>query len=165
MPFDAVEHAHTQRVIAFLQNETQPFARSTRSGHITGSAFLVDVAQQNTLLIWHTKLQRWLQPGGHCEPDIDANVAATALREALEETDLPASAVQLFSPRLFDVDVHRISAHKDEPDHWHYDIRFLFTARTTAALPQNGQWVSLHSVATWPEASLARMAQKCWRAV
>ena len=35
---------------------------------------------------------------------------------------------QLKNADLFDVDVHAIPAHKDEPAHLHYDLRFLFIA-------------------------------------
>ena len=37
------------------------------------------------LLLFHTKLKRWLQPGGHAD---DPNLARVALREAEEETGI-----------------------------------------------------------------------------
>ena len=39
------------------------FHRSCQVGHITGSAWLVDIAGDRVLLAHHRKLGRWLQPG------------------------------------------------------------------------------------------------------
>lgn len=93
-------------------------------GHFTVSAFVID-AQQRVLLIFHPKLCRWLQPGGHIEPT-DADPIETARREVLEETGL--DDLQLMHDGLVDFDIHDIPAFGTEPAHQHYDLRFLFRA-------------------------------------
>ena len=47
--------------------------RAARPGHLTGSAFVVDSSAERALLLFHTKLQRWLQPGGHADGDTNPN--------------------------------------------------------------------------------------------
>ena len=51
------------------------------------------VHQGRTLLHWHAKIQQWMPPGGHLDPNEDP--VAGALREVREETGLN---VELFSP-------------------------------------------------------------------
>lgn len=119
----------TNDTIAFVQQHPDCFERSLLPGHITGSAWIVSPDRQQTLLIHHRKLDRWLQPGGHA--DGDANIVGVALREAQEETGL--TSLRLVSaneglPPIFDVDIHPIPARGDVPEHLHYDIRFLVEA-------------------------------------
>ena len=49
-----------------------------------------------------------------------------ALREAEEETGLKNLTIVTRAP--FDVDIHVIPQRPDFPEHFHYDIRFLFEA-------------------------------------
>lgn len=100
-----------------------PFRRERLDGHFTGSAWLVSADGRRALLMHHRKLDRWLQPGGHA--DGERNLAAVALREAGEETGLRDLVVQW---AIFDLDRHRIPARAGEPEHWHYDVRFVVRA-------------------------------------
>ena len=54
-------------------------------------------------MIHHAKLSRWLQPGGHVNAG-DADLLATAVREAEEETGL--SGLPSTEARVLDLDVH-----------------------------------------------------------
>jgi ADP-ribose pyrophosphatase YjhB (NUDIX family) len=158
VPFDAQEAAHVARTQAFLLDTPTPFSRTTQAGHITGSAVVWDRKTQTLLLLWHVKLQRWLQPGGHCEPLEDTDTVATAWRELLEETEVARACFALAQPALFDVDVHEIPERGDEPTHYHYDVRYLFTLE--GDLPPMLRAVPLAEVAQFSDASLARLAQK-----
>ena len=69
-------------LINLLVNHPDIAHRSARPGHLTGSAFVVNSTATEGLLMFHTKLQRWLQPGGHA--DGDTNLASVALQRSEE---------------------------------------------------------------------------------
>ena len=119
----AVESVHRMRQL--LQDSAAPLLRTSYDpGHVTASAVVLSPDRDSVLLVYHERLQRWLQPGGHVEPD-DASLVAAARREVFEETgfrvrdDPPA--------RLVGVDVHEIPATHSEPLHYHYDFMFSLT--------------------------------------
>jgi len=96
--------------------------RNTLPGHLTGSAVVFNHDATKTLLMFHTKLQRWLQPGGHA--DGEANLARVALKEATEETGI--DGLEIVDPAI-DIDIHEVMPGDMEP-HFHYDVRFLVFA-------------------------------------
>ena len=99
--------------------------------------------------------------------DGDPDLAAGALREAREESGLTRLA--LVSPEVFDVDRHRIPARGAEPEHWHYDVRFLIEADPDEPLAISSEskdlaWVPLAGVARLnPDESMLRMVRKSTR--
>lgn len=125
-------------VVAPLLALTGPdaFARTTMTGHVTASAILVN-PKGEVLLIHHKSLDRWLQPGGHVEPN-DESLPLAALREAVEETGIEPSALKLADPVPIHVDIHPIPANprKAEAAHRHFDIRYRFTCDDPALAPQ-----------------------------
>ncbi|HTU61641.1 MAG TPA: NUDIX domain-containing protein [Polyangiales bacterium] len=131
VPANEREQRHQARILQLIADTEAPFSRAQYApGHVTASAFVTTPDRRALLLILHSKLQLWLQPGGHVEAD-DSDVLASARREVLEEVGL--SELELASPGLFDVDVHDIPARKDQPAHEHFDVRFLFTTRRSEA--------------------------------
>lgn len=123
------EAGRLEPVTSLLKQADEPTSPSTLPGHVTVNAILLDASDQ-VLHIHHLALDRWLTPGGHCEPE-DSSLAGAALRELAEETGIAAEAVEPapeFAGRPIDVDVHAIPANKKngEPGHRHYDFRFVF---------------------------------------
>ncbi len=115
--------------------------RKTLPGHVTGSAVVLSPDRTKILLIHHKLYDKWLQPGGHWDPD-EASPWAAAEREAIEETSvkiakqLPAASEDLRIPL-------RISAHpiKDRPEkneqpHIHHDFYYVFLAADIALTHQ-----------------------------
>lgn len=116
--------------------------RATSPGHLTGSALVLNHDATETVLMFHTKLQRWLQPGGHA--DGEANLARVALKEATEETGI--EGLEIVDPAI-DLDIHNV-AKPGQPEVLHYDVRFIVFA-PEGAMPtgnhesQDIRWVSL----------------------
>jgi 8-oxo-dGTP pyrophosphatase MutT (NUDIX family) len=121
-PWDATESAHQAAILELLRSNSAAFDRHAyQPGHITGSTWILAEETEQVALIFHRRINRWLQPGGHAEPG-ENNGVSTALREAAEELGLmidPARA------SLFDLDVHRIPATATQPEHSHFDLRYL----------------------------------------
>ena len=149
-PFDAVERQHCRDLIALLGTGDAGFSRDAFDpGHVTASCFVIDPTGGRVLLHRHKRLGRWLQMGGHVEED--EPLIAAALREAAEESGL--DDLEMLSG-IVDVDVHRIPAGKGEPEHRHFDVRYL--ARTgnpdsitiDAAESLDLRWVTLADAVT-----------------
>ncbi len=121
---DNKERDDIARTIEFIKDNEDFYSQKNEKGHLTASAWVVDIMLSKTLLTHHKKLNRWLQMGGHIEKD--KSLAAAALREAREESGIVD--LELFLENIFDVDVHLIPERKGELAHYHYDIRFLLIA-------------------------------------
>ena len=74
--------------LELLRDSPAPFDRSRYDpGHITASGLVLSPTGERVLLVFHNRLQLWLQPGGHVEP-CDNDVLTTAVREVQEETGI-----------------------------------------------------------------------------
>jgi 8-oxo-dGTP pyrophosphatase MutT (NUDIX family) len=163
-PADAREEGHRAALEKLLNVSKSCFYRSRLAGHITASAWVIAPAEQRVLLMHHRKLDRWLQPGGHA--DGDENLAGVALREAHEESGL--CSLRLLKPTIFDIDVHTIPTRANEPEHLHYDVRYLLTADAnekinySLAESKGFAWVNWSEVGkkTGFEASMVRLVEK-----
>ena len=122
------------RFRTFMDSHDDCLVRSCRPGHLTASACVVDPNRNKTLLLLHKKLGRWLQPGGHA--DGDGNLAHVAWREAFEETGIDGLKILLPS---VDLDIHPIPAHGSDPEHLHYDVRFIVLSPPNAAVRANDE--------------------------
>ena len=148
-PADEREVNHIRAVQALLDVPGDPFSRDHFvPGHVTASAFVLSPDGTSILLIEHSKLQRWLQPGGHMEPE-DTSVLAAAQREVEEEVGL-ADLPSVLGNALFDVDVHEIPPRKGDPAHKHHDVRFLLRAPSLEVVAGDdalaARWVPLDEV-------------------
>jgi len=158
-PADALEAAHLDRMRMFARELDDPLSRDQPDAHFTASALVVDPPGARTFLVQHRKLGRWLQPGGHVEPE-DETLLGAALREAREETGL---AVRPAREEPLDVDVHEFPARDDRAAHLHLDVRFLLVAdgQSIGAPAEEGEWFDRPAaLAVADEAGLRRLIEK-----
>ena len=152
------------RLKNFVARETRCFERDCWvDGHVTGSAWVMDPPQRHVLLTHHKKLDMWVQLGGHADGDSD--IARVALREAEEESGL---GVEFVDAEIFDIDIHEIPARKQDPAHYHYDIRFAFVANSLNFSVSDEShalsWIPLEDLPAFvQEESMLRMLEK-WSA-
>jgi 8-oxo-dGTP pyrophosphatase MutT (NUDIX family) len=113
-------------ILLLLECSPDPFSRAQFTpGHITCTGLVLAPDGGRLLLVHHRRLNRWLLPGGHVEPQ-DSDIWDAARREVIEETGarlLPDAA-----PPLAGMDVHGIPSNSREPYHLHHDLLFAFRA-------------------------------------
>lgn len=126
---DEKDTLSTLRAVADEAGDTIASRKEFR-GHVTAGAALVR-PDGRVLTIEHRALRKWLLPGGHVE-ESDTTLRDAALRELAEETGISGDQVEAADGVPLHIDVHAIPANdaKGEPEHLHFDFRFLF--RTTA---------------------------------
>lgn len=129
--------------------------RKSFTGHGTGAAVILSPDRTKILLIHHKLLDKWMQPGGHWDPE-DPNPWTVAEREAEEETGVKiAEALHIDPDRIhipLDIDTHHIPANpkKDEPEHYHHDFRYTFVAANEDVTAQENEvneaaWIPIDS--------------------
>ena len=150
------------RFVDFVERQPRCFERDCfDDGHVTGSALVVNRRRDAALMTHHAKLGRWLQLGGHSDGDSD--VLAVACREAEEESGL---AVVSLSSAPLDIDIHAIPARGTEPQHFHYDVRFVLQVRGSEEFVATAEslslaWVPLDQMTTYTdEESVLRLVRK-----
>jgi 8-oxo-dGTP pyrophosphatase MutT (NUDIX family) len=154
------------RFLVFVETEEKSFERSLSKGHITGSAWVVNADGSEILLTHHRKLNCWLQLGGHADGESD--VLSVAIKEAEEESGL--CGFQHLGEGIFDIDIHPIPARPNEPEHFHYDVRYVLRVEgcveyTVSDESHDLRWVKPHEVETLTtEESMIRMVTK-WKRV
>lgn len=156
------ERAIVEAFMGFVAAESDCFSRQLAVGHITGSAWVVNADGSEILLTHHRKLDRWLQLGGHA--DGDADVLSVAIKEAKEESGL--GGFTHLSAGIFDIDIHPIPERKGEPEHLHYDVRYVLRVDgpleyTVSDESHDLRWVKPEEVETLTtESSMMRMVMK-----
>lgn len=123
----------------------------------TSSVYILE--NHKVLLLFHPKLQKWLPPGGHLEPN--ETPAECAHREVFEETGLQ---IEFLSQEKIDINfwnaknietpyltlLENIPAYKDQPAHQHID--FVFIARPIAncqfTSPFPCRWFSIQDLSS-----------------
>jgi 8-oxo-dGTP pyrophosphatase MutT (NUDIX family) len=159
------EEAMRQEAIEFITNNPDCFKRTLLTGHVNGSAWVVNPEMTHVLMTHHAKHNRWLQFGGHS--DGDPNTLQVAIRETREESGL--YEVTPLSEEIFDIDNHGIPEKGAEPAHIHYDIRFILKADmqhtvTVTNESKDVQWVPLEEVTKLNGSdAISRMVEKTIR--
>ena len=155
------EEESTSRYQKFVKIHPNCFKRTLQIGHVTSSAWVISQDFQEVLLTHHRKLNIWIQLGGHVDGNPD--VGKEALREVKEESGI--NSIKLMSDKLFDIDIHKIPEIGNEPEHYHYDARFLIQSNTRdykiSEESLDLAWVPIRNLELFTdETSMLRMRQK-----
>ena len=119
-------------LVKYVETHQNIIDRKNFSGHFTVSGVVWDEKSKKVLLIFHKKLQKFLQPGGHIEVE-DKTLWDAAKREVEEETGLVVVENKKFGKNPILLDVHKISENlkKKELEHFHFDFMFIFGVRSS----------------------------------
>ncbi|MGB3773040.1 MAG: NUDIX domain-containing protein [Rhodococcus sp. (in: high G+C Gram-positive bacteria)] len=144
---DSMRHT----MLAFLDSAPKGCLRENVAGHVTASALLLDEDGCHVLLTLHPRVGRWLQLGGHCEPE-DSTVVDAALREAREESGITDLRIE---PTLLSIHTHPITCSLGVPTR-HLDLRFVVRAANNAHIVRSAEsndlrWWPVDDLPTGPE--------------
>jgi len=141
---DGLARKSQDLVVHLLEHTPKPFSRKQyEPGHITCTGLVLHPDRDAFLLVHHKRLDRWLLPGGHVEPE-DAEIWDAAIREVREETGAlidrrpdPQADPHVGSAALplIGIDVHGIPPKRQEPYHLHHDLIFGMRASSATAAP------------------------------
>jgi 8-oxo-dGTP pyrophosphatase MutT (NUDIX family) len=141
VPGDDEQRSLRHSYLEFLGEHADAMWRECVEGHLTGSVLVLSHDRSHVLLTLHSKIKRWLQMGGHCEPG-DTSMRAAAAREAHEESGISGLVLSDVPVRL---DRHRVGCHGGSWDLsnapqpfgtpglcWHLDVQYVATAAAGA---------------------------------
>jgi len=141
-PTDPAQDTLRHAVLAFLHAREDACLRECVPGHLTGSALVLDHSGRHALLTLHPRIGRWLQLGGHCEPD-DESLVAAALREASEESGIEGLTIE---PQPAALHVHPVTCSLGVPTR-HLDVQFVVHAPKGAEIAISDESLDLR---WWP---------------
>ena len=151
------------KMLNFFDNHDGCFEKDNLPGHFTGSAWVISPDKNKILMTHHKKLNMWLQLGGHADGEKD--LKSVALKEAKEESGF--NNFSILSEEIFDLDIHKIEPMNEEPEHFKYDVRFLFEADPNeqdiiiSEESHDVKWIHLDDVLEYnSEESISRMVKK-----
>ncbi len=131
--------------------------------HFATSGFVTNKDYTKILMVYHKKLNIWVIPGGHLEPNELPEDGA--IREVLEETGVEAEildcsnvSLELAGDKEYSIMgpmmmlSEKIPAHGDKPEHIHMDFIFLCQADDKKPLKKQEdevndvKWMTLQEV-------------------
>lgn len=137
-----------------MQSDEDIFSRKNFRGHITASGLIIS-PERKVLALFHKKLQKYLQPGGHIENE-DQNLEYSAKREVIEEAGLDGIVLHPWHKKtrspIF-IDTHSIPENKNKQEgaHYHHDFLFIFSAQNESVLLDQNEvsdfvWMDMDSI-------------------
>lgn len=153
-PADPGQRALLERYVALVaaRGETA-LLRDGGPEHLTGSCWVLSPDLTHVLLCFHRKGQFWVQTGGHVEAG-DRSLAATALREAREESGIAGLRLLRAEDgrcRPTDVDRHDLSgAFGSCRAHWDVGYAAVAPAGATATASAESEDVAWFPVDALP---------------
>lgn len=120
------------------------FNRKSTPGHIPSNAFVIN-DNNEVLLVFHSVLKQFFQPGGHIEPEDNGSPVQAAIRELREETGITDATLLPWHIENNETPITILNSfipenpNKNEPDHLHYEFMYVFrTSSTEVILDDDG---------------------------
>lgn len=157
------EQEHKLNMLSILQSRDDVLFETSKFGHFTASAWVLNHDKTKVLLTLHAKLNRWFQLGGHIERS-DKTFLDACLREAQEESGIQNIAAD--GAFVIDIDIHSIPENPKTAAHLHYDITLCLIADKHAetALSKEStklEWIPISEVKSiTDDPAVVRMAEK-----
>ena len=98
-PWNEQEERDQALMLTLMETQPDIFSRENPLAHMTASAWIVNKNRDRILMVYHNLYRSWSWTGGHADGEQD--LAAVAVREAMEETGITA-------PRLVSGDIFSI---------------------------------------------------------
>lgn len=132
-----------------LKEGADVLSRENKFGHITTSGIVIHDGK--ILVIFHKKLQKYIQPGGHFE--LDSNLLSSAQREVFEETGIQTFLHDWHVKNNLvpiNINTHIIPDHKGVFSHYHHDFAYVFNTNIPEVTIQDVEiekyrWVDINS--------------------
>jgi 8-oxo-dGTP pyrophosphatase MutT (NUDIX family) len=149
-----------------LVDRSDALDRTCLPDHLTASAVVLSPGGDSVLLDLHRKVGRWLQFGGHVEPG-DHDLAATALREAVEESGIDDLVLVTELPLRLDRHPAPCAPGRARD---HLDVQFVAgapvgRAPTVSAESHDVQWFPVDSLPELTDASVRALVEDAVAAV
>lgn len=127
-PYNEQEEKDRILILNALGTFPDVFTRKNETAHMTASAWVVNQARDQVLMIYHNIYHSWSWLGGHADGETD--LLSVAIREVKEESGL--QDVRAVFPDIYSLEVLTVDGHEKRgayvSSHLHLNITYLLEA-------------------------------------
>ena len=133
-PVNEQEAADLPLILELLRTNKDIFYRSSRTYHMTASAWVTDASRTQILMAYHNLYDSWAWLGGHADGEED--LLKVAVREVREESGI--RTVRPIREDIFSVEILTVDGHWKKgqyvSSHLHLNVTYLLEADSSETL-------------------------------